>query len=83
MSEQKRQSPASDAFDEAIKLGIEERSPYPERALFVDIDAPNAGEQIKRAADEGVSVVLVDVNGTALVMKPQALARPSLIRAAG
>jgi hypothetical protein len=33
-------SPASKAFDEAIELSLEYRSPYPNRATFLDTDAP-------------------------------------------
>jgi hypothetical protein len=46
-------------MDEAIDLAIEGRSPYPERAAFIDADTASAGHEIKRAADEGLPVVLV------------------------
>lgn len=43
-------SPAAKVMDEAIDLAIEGRSPYPERAAFIDADAPSAGQDIERAA---------------------------------
>jgi hypothetical protein len=61
---------ASKAMDEAIDLAIEGGSPYPERALFLDADAPRAGEQILRASDEGKTVVLVAGDGTSRVLEP-------------
>lgn len=61
---------ASKAMDEAIDLAIEGTSPYPERALFLDADAPYAGEQILRASDEGIAVVLVSQDGTSRVIEP-------------
>jgi hypothetical protein len=64
-------SPAAKVMDEAIDLAIEGRSPYPERAAFVDADVPSAGHDIARAADEGLSVVLVSANGSTRVLKPE------------
>jgi hypothetical protein len=40
-------------MDEAIELAIEGSSPYPEKAAFIDADAPSAGRETKRAGDEG------------------------------
>jgi hypothetical protein len=40
------------------------RSPYPEKAAFIDADEPGAGHAIERAADQGLSVVLVSADGT-------------------
>lgn len=65
------QSPASKAMDEAIELGIEGCSPYPERAAFVDADQPGAVREIERAADDGYAVVLVSADGTTRVLQPQ------------
>lgn len=56
-------------MDEAIDLAIEGRSPYPERAAFIDADTPSAGQDIERAADEGLSVVLVSADGSTQVLK--------------
>jgi hypothetical protein len=57
-------------MDEAIDLAIEGRSPYPEKAAFIDADAPSAGHAIERAVDQGMSVVLVSADGTARVFRP-------------
>ena len=62
-------------MDEAIDLAIEGRSPYPERAAFIDADAASAGHEIKRAADEGLPVVLVAADGSSQVLMPEAAAR--------
>ena len=64
-------SPAAEVMDEAIDLAIEGRSPYPERAAFIDAGIPSAGHDIERAADEGLSVVLVSPNGSTRILKPK------------
>ncbi|HWI94495.1 MAG TPA: hypothetical protein VNS60_00325 [Solirubrobacterales bacterium] len=58
-------------MDEAIDLAIAGHSPYPERAAFIDVDASAAGRDIERAADEGLSVVLVSSGGSTRVLKPE------------
>ena len=40
------QSEAHRAFVEAIELGIQERSPYPDGAVFIDAEQPGAGRVI-------------------------------------
>ena len=62
-------------MDEAIDLAIEGRSPYPERAAFIDADARSAGHDIARAADEDLSVVLVSSDGGTRVLKPELVTR--------
>ncbi len=59
MSTDTHMSPAVQVTNEAIELAIEERSPYPDRAMFIDADAPDMGKQIKRALDEDMAIVLV------------------------
>lgn len=54
MSTDARRSPAAKVMDEAIDLAIEGRSPYPQKAAFIDADAPRAGHAIERAADQVV-----------------------------
>ena len=71
MTADSKRSPAAKVMAEAIDLAIEGRSPYPERAAFVDADAPSAGHDIERAADEGLSVVLVSADGSTRVLKPE------------
>jgi len=57
--------------DGELTFAIEGRSPYPERAAFIDADRPSAGHDIERAADEGLSVVLVSADGSTRVLKPE------------
>lgn len=64
-------SPAARVMDEAIDLAIEGRSPYPARAAFIDADVPSVGHHIRRAADDGLSVVLVSGDGNIRVLKPE------------
>jgi len=75
MSIDNGRSPAAKVMDEAIDLAIEGRSRYPERATFIDADTPSAGHEIKRAADEGLPVVLVAGDGSSQVLMPEAAAR--------
>jgi hypothetical protein len=70
MSTNSDRSPAAKVMDDAIELAIESRSPYPERAAFIDADTPSAGHEIQRAADEGRSVVLVAADGSSRVLTP-------------
>lgn len=63
-------SPAQVAMDEAIDLAVDGRRPYPERASFIDADAPFLGEAIARAADEGRTVVLCYADGMRRVLNP-------------
>ena len=68
-------SPAARAAHEAIELAIEGRSPYPDKAMFIDADDPHAGAQIRTAADEGKAIVLVDKDGTTRVLRPESAVR--------
>lgn len=61
--------PADTAFLEAVELGIQERSPYPDGALFVDADAPELGHAIARAFDERRVVVLCYPDGKRRVVQ--------------
>lgn len=71
MSAEKTRSPAAKVMDEAIELAIEERSPYPEKAAFIDADEPYASAEIRRAADEGRAVVLVYADGSIRTLLPE------------
>jgi hypothetical protein len=65
-------SPASRVMREALDLAIEERSPFPERSLFLDADVPLAVRwpEMERAAKEGTSVVLVSQDLSTRVLAP-------------
>ena len=71
MSTDSERSPAAKVMDRAIELAIEGKSPYPERAAFIDADTPSAGHEIERAADEGLPVVLVSADGSTRVLRPE------------
>lgn len=73
MRSEKQRSPAARVMDEAIDLAIEGHSSFPEQAAFIDAEAASAGHEIKRAADEGLPVVLVAADGSARVLLPEAL----------
>ncbi len=75
MNAESNLSPAAKVMDEAIDLAVEGRSPYPERAAFIDADTPSAGHDIERAADEGLSVVLVSADGSTRVLRPDLATR--------
>jgi hypothetical protein len=72
MNTESGESPAGRVMDEAIELAIEERSPYPEKVLFVDTDEPYIGADICRAVDEGCAVVLVSPDGSTRTLVAQA-----------
>jgi hypothetical protein len=71
MSNDVRQSPAARVMDEAIELAIQERSPYPERAAFLDADSPRVGVAIKRAIDEDRAVILVSADGSTRILRAE------------
>ena len=75
MTTDSKHSPAAKVMDEAIELALEGRSPFPERAAFIDADTPSAGHDIERAADEGLSVVFVSADGSTRVLKPDLATR--------
>jgi hypothetical protein len=70
-----RRTPAARAMDEAIKLAIEGRSPYPDTAAFIDAEAPGAVEAIKKAADEGRALVLAYADGSTRVLRAEPVPR--------
>jgi hypothetical protein len=75
MSPQIDNSPAGKVMDEAIELAIDGRSPYPEKAAFIDADTAHAGHEIQSAADEGRAVVLVGADGSTRVLRPEPATR--------
>ena len=62
-------SPAGRVMDEAIELDLEGRSPYPERASFIDADAPYLGKAIRRAVDDDRAIVLVAADGSTRILR--------------
>lgn len=63
-------SPASRLVDEAIELVLQERSPYPDRAAFLDYDEPGLARSIARAFDDDYAVVLVWPDLSSRVLQP-------------
>jgi hypothetical protein len=63
-------SKAGEVMEEAIALSLEGDSPFPERAVFLDADAPYAGTEIVKASDEGSAVVLVAADGSSRILEP-------------
>jgi len=57
-------SPASKALDEAIDLALEDQSPYPHRAAFLDTDRSDLEWQIGNAFEAGHAAVLVSPDGS-------------------
>jgi hypothetical protein len=72
-------SPAAKVMDEAIDLAIEGRSPYPDRAAFIDTDSPSAGKEAMHAAGRGLSVVLVAADGRTRTLAPDPDFVPSAV----
>jgi hypothetical protein len=67
-------SHVSKAFNEAIELSIEGRSPYPRGSTFVDADAPNLGPWIEENLRNGSAVVLVSRDGKTEILRPSTAA---------
>jgi len=64
-------SPAARLMEEAIELAILERSPYPERAAFIDADTPHTDAAIKRALGDNRAVVLVSTDGGTRILSAE------------
>jgi hypothetical protein len=66
-------------MSEAIDLAIAEESPYPEQALFLNDDIPCADRdrEMKRAARDGYSVVLVSPEGDVQIIAPEEIIGPA------
>lgn len=64
-------SPASRMMDVAIELAIEERSPFPQRAGFVDADTPHTEATMRKVAEKGAAVILVWPDMTSQVIEPE------------
>ncbi|HET7589532.1 MAG TPA: hypothetical protein VFK14_05040 [Solirubrobacterales bacterium] len=64
-------SMAARVMDEAIELAIEDRSPYPEQAAFIDAETPETGSEIMRAAKQGYAIVLVSGDGSSLILRSE------------
>ena len=62
-------SPAERIALDAIELAVEGRSPYPDRATFLDADEPEVGKWIRRAVDDGRAVVLVTKDGSTRILR--------------
>lgn len=70
----KGDSPAGRVMDEAIELDIQGRSPYPKRATFIDADASYVGKEIRRAVDSDKAIVLVEADGSTLILRVEPVA---------
>jgi hypothetical protein len=75
-------SPAGRAMYEAIELATEEKSPFPDRSTFIDAGTPETDREIKSAAEEGQSAVVVSADGSAHVLSPEQVLGPGAADAA-
>lgn len=64
-------SAAGKAMDEAIDLAIEGASPYPDKSTFIDAEAPDVDCEIRTAAEERQSAVVVSADGSTRVVSPE------------
>ncbi len=66
-------------MSEAIDLAVAEESPYPEQALFLNSDIPSAtrDREMKQAARDGYSVVLVSPDGEIRIVAPEEIIGPA------
>ena len=68
-------SPAERVGLEAIELATEGRSPYPDKAMFIDAEEPWTGREIKRAVDQAMAVVLVYKDGSTRILHAEMASR--------
>jgi hypothetical protein len=68
-STHRTENPADIAFLEAIELAIDDRSAYPDGAVFINSDEPWAGKATAEATAEGRAVVLCTPDGRRLVLQ--------------
>lgn len=64
MSTHTARTPAGRVMNQAIELAIQGRSPYPDRAAFIDADTPTTARAIGHARAEDRAIVLVDQDGS-------------------
>jgi hypothetical protein len=79
MNTNSNDSPAIRVMNEAIELAIQERSPYPECAAFINANTPKTAKAIKRAFDEHRAAVLVSADGSTVFCSPSLLAPSSQV----
>jgi hypothetical protein len=70
MTRQNHTSPTFKALEDAIDLDLEGRSPYPERASFIDADTPYVEDAIQRAFDDDRAAILVAADGSTQILLP-------------
>lgn len=64
-------TPAGRVMMEAIELSLQGRSPYPNRASFLNAGMPNLAKWIAEAVDDGKAVVLCWEDGTTRILHPE------------
>jgi hypothetical protein len=71
------ESPAAKVMNEAIDLAIGGRSPYPDRAMFIDADTRHTAEEIREAGEQGYAAVICFPDGSTRVLSQEAAAASS------
>lgn len=69
-------SPAGRKLYEALDLAMENSSPFPDRSTFVDAGTSRTDRDIRQAAEEGQSAVVVSADGSATVLSPAEVLGP-------
>ena len=64
MSTHTTHTPAGRLMNEAIELALQGRSPYPDRAAFIDADTASTDRAISHARAEDRTIVLVAADGS-------------------
>ena len=66
-------SPASVKMDEAIDAVLEGKPIVPDRSTFIDADSVHLDDEMKWAAEEGNSAVVVSTDGSMKIVPPEKL----------
>ena len=64
-------SPAGRAMGEALDLAMDGKSPYPDKSTFIDADTPHTDREVKAAAADGQSAIVVSANGGTRILSPE------------
>jgi hypothetical protein len=67
---------------EALDLAMDGKSPYPDKSTFIDADTPDTDREVKAAAADGQSAVVVSADGDTRTLSPEEILGSDAVDAA-